>query len=106
MKINRLINFLFVGVILSGLVAGAFILGGERRAVPERMDQNLPQTNDNDSYVAASISEGTILLLLAVGVIGVLGISRKKKDLDSTTQRNGTSIGAENQKFDTNRQKL
>ena len=101
MKINLLITFLFVGVILSGLMTSAFILGGERSAVPERIEQN--QVQPNDSHVAASISEGTILLLLAVGVIGVLGINRKKKNLDSTTQRNGTSLNSDNKKFDKNK---
>ena len=101
MKINLLITFLFVGVIVSGLMTSAFILGGDRRAISKQIDQN--QVQPNDSYVAASISEGTILLLLVVGIIGVLGINRKKKNLDITTQRNGTSIGSENQKFDKNK---
>jgi len=35
----------------------------------------------SESYNAASVSEGTAMLLLAVGVIGVLGISRKRKEL-------------------------
>jgi hypothetical protein len=102
MKINRLIIFLFTGVILLGLMRGAFIFDVQRRAVPQRMDQNLPQTNDNDSYVAASISEGTILLLLAVGIIGVVGINRKKKGIDSITERNLKFKGSEHQQLKKN----
>jgi hypothetical protein len=86
MKINRLIIFSFVGVILSVLMTGVFILGGERRAVSEQIDQNSVQTND--SHAAASISKGTILLLLVVGVIGALGVSRQKKDSGNDSHRN------------------
>ena len=86
MKNNRIIFFLFVGVILSGLMTGVFILGGERRAVSGQIDQNSVQTND--SHAAASISKSTILLLLAVGVIGVLGVSRQKKDSGNDSHRN------------------
>jgi hypothetical protein len=81
MKINRLIFFLFVGVILSGVITGVFILGGEMNAVPVRIDQS--QALTNESYASASISKETILLLLVVGVIGALGVSRQKKDSGS-----------------------
>ena len=86
MKISRYIIFLFVSVILSGLMMGAFMLGGERRAISERIDKNRVQTNDG--YMAASISKGTILLLLTVGVIGALGVSRHKKDSGSDSHSN------------------
>lgn len=86
MKINHLIIFLFVAVMLSGLMAGVFILGGERGTVPKRLDQYRAQTNN--SYVAASISKETILLLLVVGVIGALGVSRQKKESGSDSHRN------------------
>jgi len=86
MKINRLIFFLFVGVILPGLMTGAFILGGERGAVSGQIDQNRTQTTE--SHEASSISKGNILLLLAVGVIGALGVSRQKKDFGSDSHRN------------------
>jgi hypothetical protein len=85
MKINRFIFFLFVGVIFSGVITGVFILGGEMRAVPGQIDQN--QAPTNESYASASISKGTILLLLAVGVIGALGVSRQKKDSGSDSDR-------------------
>ncbi len=42
---------------------------------------------DPDFLVAASISKETLLLLLAVGIAGVLGMSRRKKDNKSVTLR-------------------
>ena len=88
MKINRFIFFLFVGVILSGIIAGAFILGAEMNTVPGPIDQSPAPTAEG--YASASISKGTILLLLAVGVIGALGVSRKKKESGSDSDRNST----------------
>ena len=88
MKINRFIFFLFVGVILSGVIVGVFILGGEMNAVPGRIDQS--QAPTTEGYASASISKETILLLLAVGVIGALGVSRQKKDSGSNANRNAT----------------
>ena len=104
MKINRLIIFLFVGLILSGLMMGAFILSGERRAVTKQLDQNKAQMND--SYVAASISKGTILLLLAVGVVGALGVSRQKKDTGNDSHRNATDQVDQNINVNEDRRKL
>ena len=104
MKINRIIFFLFVGVILSGLMMGAFILGVEKRAVTERIDQN--QAPTNDSYVAASISEGTILLLLAVGVVGALGLSRKKKDSGSDLRRSPADRAGQDVSLKEDRKKI
>ena len=40
--------------------------------------QNL---HDSDYWAAASISKETLLVLLAVGIAGVLGMSRKKKNI-------------------------
>jgi hypothetical protein len=88
MKINRFIFFLFVSVILFGIIAGLLILVGEMNAVSGRIDQN--QVPASDNYASASFSKGTILLLLAVGVIGALGVSRRKKDSGSDSNRNAT----------------
>jgi hypothetical protein len=85
MKINRFIFFLSVGVILSGVIAGVIFFVGEMRGAPGHIDQNLATTTEG--YVSASISKGTILLLLAVGVIGALGVSRQKKDSGSDSNR-------------------
>jgi hypothetical protein len=84
MKIKLFIFFLIFGVILSGVMAGAFIFGVEMREVPGSIDKNKAPTTE--SFAPASISEGTILLLLAMGVIGALGVSRKKKDSGSDSK--------------------
>jgi hypothetical protein len=44
-----------------------------------------------ESDAARSISKGTILLLLAVGVIGVLGVARKKKCRGDKAQINAAT---------------
>jgi hypothetical protein len=86
MKIKNLIFFLLIGILLSGLGTAGFI------SVHDKEDSSMPinqnSTQVPKSYNAASVSKGTILLLLAVGVIGVLGISRKKKELGTPDQRN------------------
>ena len=88
MKINRFIFFLFVGVILSGIIAGVLILGAEMNTISVPIDQSPGPTAEG--YASASISKGTILLLLAMGVIGALGVSRQKKDSGSNANRNAT----------------
>jgi hypothetical protein len=85
MKINRFIFSLFVGVILLGVIAGVFLSGGEIRTVSGRIDQNPGPAAEG--YASASISKGTILLLLAVGVIGAMRVSRQKKDSGSDSNR-------------------
>ena len=88
MKINRFIFFLSFALILSGIIAGVFILGAEMNTSSGPIDQSLAPTAEG--YASASISKGTILLLLAVGVIGALGVSRQKKDSGSNANRNAT----------------
>jgi len=84
MKIKNLIFFLFIGILLSGLAIGVFITVYEKAEISKQISQKLFQVPEG--YNAASVSKGTILLLLAVGVIGVLGISRKKRGLRSPAQ--------------------
>ena len=77
MKIRNLVFFAFSGAILSGFAVGAFILSDNPEKVLARFDQDRDRTPE--IYESASMSEGTILLLLAVGVIGALGVSRKRQ---------------------------
>jgi hypothetical protein len=42
---------------------------------------------DTDVWVAASISKETLLLLLAIGIAGALGLSRKRKGIEKGTQQ-------------------
>ena len=86
MKIKNLIFILLIGTLLSGLVTAGFISVHDKEEVSEKINQNQFQIPEN--YNAASVSKGAILLLLAVGVIGVLGISRKKRELGSPAQGN------------------
>ena len=78
MKIKHLIFFALIGVIFSGLTSIGFNSVQDKDETIRLLDQN--QVNLPESRTAASMSKGTILLLLAVGVIGILGVSRKKKD--------------------------
>jgi hypothetical protein len=79
MKIKNFIFFVFISAILSGLIGIVFISAHNYKEISMQINQN--QIHIPNSYQPASISKGTILLLLAVGVIGVLGISRKKKNI-------------------------
>ncbi len=95
MKIKNLIFFLLISILLSGLVIVVFISVHDKEEISKQINQN--QFQVPESYNAASVSKGTILLLLAVGLIGVLGISRKKRELGGPAQRNGTNREADHQ---------
>jgi hypothetical protein len=95
MKIKNLIFFLLISILLSGLVIAVFISIHDKKEISKQINQN--QFQIPGSYNAASVSKGTILLLLAVGVIGILGISRKKRELGGPAQRNGTDREADHQ---------
>jgi hypothetical protein len=95
MKIKNLIFILLIGTLLSGLVTAGFISVHDKEEVSEQINQNQFQIPEN--YNAASVSKEAILLLLAVGVIGILGISRKKRELGGPAQRNGTKSEAYHQ---------
>ena len=89
MKIKNLIFFLFIGILLSGLAIAVFITVHDKEEISKQINQKLFPVPE--SYNAASVSKGAVLLLLAVGVIGVLGISRKRKELGIPAQRNETN---------------
>lgn len=86
-----------IGIILIGLLVFIFFYGHDKPRSPE--SSNKDQISVPNRSEAASISKGTILLLLAVGVIGVLGVSRKKKITSGIVQNNGDDRPAENQDF-------
>ena len=89
MKIRNLIFFLLISILLSGSVIAGFISVHDKEEISMPINQSPLQVPE--SYNAASVSKGTVLLLLAVGVIGVLGISRKRKELRIPAQRNETN---------------
>jgi hypothetical protein len=86
MKIRSLIFLALTSVILSGLTTIALNSVFDKRETTRFFDHN--QIKVPDTHIAASLSKGTVLLLLAVGVIGVLGVSRKKKGIaDSAAKK-------------------
>lgn len=87
MKIRNFIFLAVIGVILSGLTSVVFISVLDKKETIRLFDQNLIKIPE--SYSAAAMSKGTIILLLAVGVIGVLGVSRKKKDIINSAPKKG-----------------
>ena len=87
MKITNLIIFSLTSIILSGLtviaIVSVFDMKEETARLFEQERINVPKT-----YSAAPISKGTILLLLAVGIIGALGVSRKRKTAPGIFENN------------------
>jgi hypothetical protein len=79
MNIRNLIFFTFIASILIGLTMATFISLLDMQETVRLFDQNQAKVPEN--YAAASMSKGTIILLLAVGVIGFLGVSRKRKNV-------------------------
>ena len=104
MKIKHLIFFLIISILLSGLTIAVFITVYDKEEISKPIDQNLFQVPE--SYNAASVSKGTILLLLAVGVIGALGVSRKKKDSGSDSNRNPVDRTGQDVTVNEDRKKL
>jgi hypothetical protein len=89
MKIKNLIFFLLTSIILLGLVISGFISVHDKEEISVPINQSPLQVPE--SFNAASVSKVTVLLLLTVAVIGVLGISRKRKELGNPAQRNETN---------------
>ena len=102
MKIKNLIFFLLISILLSGLVIAGFISVHDKEEISMPINQSPLQVPE--SYNAASVSEGTAMLLLAVGVIGVLGISRKKKEIGNLAKRNETDREPDHQNLNEDKQ--
>jgi len=104
MKLNYLIIFLSVCITLLGLGANGAIAAEEPEVISVQRDHHEDRTPE--SYKAATISKGTFLLLLAVGVIGALGVSRKKNGNGSYLDRAADDLEAQHPGADEGRQKL
>jgi hypothetical protein len=102
MKITNLTFILLLGVILSGLTVAGYVSVHDEKETSRLGTQNQAQATEN--YTAASISKGTILFLLAVGIIGVLGVSRKKSDIVSSAQKNKIKSSPDHQNLNAGRQ--
>ena len=77
MKIKNLIFFLLISILLSELVIAGFISVHDKEEISMPINQSPLQFPER--YKAAYNSKGAVLLLLAAGVIGVLGIRRTRK---------------------------
>ena len=98
MKIRNIIFFALIGVILSGATTAVFISVLDKQETVRLFDQT--QTEIPERYAAASMSEGNIILLLALGVIGVLGVSRKKKDTGDPAPKKETTKSPSHRNLD------
>lgn len=86
-----------IGIILVGFLIFLFPYGrGNLRSSNSSDRDPISAMNRNES---ASIPIGTIFFLLAVGVIGVLGVGRKKRITPGAVQNNESNKAAENLDF-------
>jgi hypothetical protein len=104
MKITNFRLFALIGVLIAGLMILAILLRADESAISRLNNQH--QISVPESYTAASLSKETILLLLAVGVIGALGISRTKKGIGKPAQRNAIDSASDYENVNEERQKL
>jgi hypothetical protein len=86
MKNKRFPSFAAIVLVIAGLLI--FFLHSPSIQSGRNPHKNRDQISTPESYQAASISKGTIFLLLAVGIVGVLGVSRKKKYREAKKQNN------------------
>jgi hypothetical protein len=82
MKIKNFILFALTVFILTGSLILTLISVHDKPGLFELNDQN--QISVPENYAAASISKGTFLLLIAAGLVGFLGLGRKKKDQNNS----------------------
>jgi hypothetical protein len=103
MKNKTFSLYAIIGVIISGLVILFISARPDKLEIPQQYHQN--QISVPENYAAASISKGTILLLLAAGLIGVLGIGRRKKNSERRPENNETTQATEGHDMNEKKQK-
>jgi hypothetical protein len=75
---------LVAGILIFGpLIFGLFSARDTSLLSPADQQESM---HENTHLWTASISIETLLFLLAVGIAGVLGVSRKKKDTNNNTE--------------------
>ena len=90
MKITKPLFVSLISILLlSGLVIAGLISVQDKEEFSMLINQSPLQVPE--SYDDASLSIETVLLLLAVGIIGWMGISRKRKGLENPAQNNWTN---------------
>lgn len=104
MDIKNFAFFISICAILAGLLVLSFFSVNHKLSINRLNDDN--QVSAPDNYAAASITKGSILLLLIIGVIGFLGVSRKKKVTGDIAKNNKGETIPDNQDFNSNDNKL
>ena len=86
MKIKSLSFIALISMIICGIGVLRFLEVHNKLVILRHSHQHqIPEPN---RYRSVSISKSTALLLLAVGIIGALSVSRKKKNKRSPAQHN------------------
>ncbi|MGD2185310.1 MAG: hypothetical protein PVI71_04240 [Desulfobacterales bacterium] len=88
MNIRNLAFMAFIGIIVCGIAFFGFYEVRNKPVTAPKGHQHQLQGPNKDR--SASISKGTALILLAVGVIGALSVRRKKKNKSGPAQKNET----------------
>jgi hypothetical protein len=94
MKIRNLTFIALISMIICGIGVLKFFEVHNKSVILH--DGDPYQVPEPNSDRPVSISKSTILLLLAVGITGALGIRRKKKNKGSPAQHNKSQIISEN----------
>ena len=80
-------------VTAAGLISIVFLVFGlfsNQGTMPSSTNDTQESPNNRNWWTAAPISTETLLVLLAVGIAGALGISRRKKKIKSDGQDAGS----------------
>lgn len=104
MKNKNFIFFILISAIFTGLLSLSFFSLNDKLPISILNEDN--QIPAPENYAAASITKGSIFLLLIVGIIGFLGVSRKKKITGEVTENNRADATVDNQSFNSNEKKL
>ena len=99
-----IILVLCFGIFLLGLTAGEFFPVDGHEAPSGQFDRNRDRTPESNEV--APISKGTVLMLLAVGIIGALGVSRKKNGNGNHLNRSAADRGLQSHGADEDHRKL
>jgi len=102
MKFNNYIFFLSISTIIAGLIVLSYFFMDNGLAILGLIDDD--QVSATENYEAASINKGSILLLLLVGIIGFLGVSRRKKNTHQLVEKNRVDKVADNQSGNSNKE--
>ena len=89
MKIKASSLFVIIGVLITGFMIFSILFYQDELGISKLIIQSLKTVPESEQ--AASIPKETILVLIAVGIIGVLVVGRKKKGSRSNAPNNVSS---------------